>query len=46
MIPEKTIIKFGGIPVYANGLGAKFDEDVEVDYEVKNVVLLHEKLKA
>ena len=27
MIPEKTIVKFGGIPVYANGLGAKFDEE-------------------
>lgn len=27
MVPEKTVIKFGGIPVYANGLGAEFDED-------------------
>lgn len=26
MKPEKTVIKFGGIPVYANGLGAEFDE--------------------
>ena len=26
MVPEKTVIKFGGIPVYANGLGAEFDE--------------------
>ena len=27
MEPEKTVVKFGGIPVYANGLGAAFDED-------------------
>lgn len=27
MVPEKTVIKFGGIPVYANGLGAEFDEE-------------------
>ena len=27
MNPEKTVIKFGGIPVYANGLGAEFDAD-------------------
>ena len=26
MVPEKTVVKFGGIPVYANGVGAKFDE--------------------
>lgn len=25
MEPEKTVIKFGGIPVYANGLGVDFD---------------------
>ena len=25
--PEKTIIKFGGIPVYAHSVGAKFDAD-------------------
>lgn len=25
--PEKTVIKFGGIPVYADGLVLKFDED-------------------
>jgi glutamate N-acetyltransferase/amino-acid N-acetyltransferase len=24
--PEKTVVKFGGIPVYANGVGASFDE--------------------
>ena len=38
MIPEKTIIKFGGIPVYANGLGAKFDEaalrDVMAEHDI------------
>ncbi|MGM9539848.1 bifunctional glutamate N-acetyltransferase/amino-acid acetyltransferase ArgJ [Anaerovibrio sp.] len=29
MVPEKTVIKFGGVPVYANGLGAEFDaEDI------------------
>lgn len=27
MAPEKTVISFGGIPVYANGLGADFDEE-------------------
>lgn len=27
MVPEKTVIKFGGVPVYANGLGADFNED-------------------
>ena len=26
-VPEKTVIKFGGVPVYANGLGAEFNED-------------------
>lgn len=26
MVPEKTVVKFGGIAVYANGLGATFDE--------------------
>lgn len=27
MVPEKTVIRFGGIAVYANGLGADFDMD-------------------
>ena len=27
MEPEKTVVKFGGIPVYANGLGVDFDEE-------------------
>lgn len=27
MDPEKTIVTFGGIPVYANGVGTAFDED-------------------
>lgn len=26
MVPEKTVVKFGGIPVYANGVGASFNE--------------------
>ena len=26
MDPQKTVVKFGGIPVYANGVGAAFDE--------------------
>ncbi|BAL83718.1 putative glutamate N-acetyltransferase / amino-acid N-acetyltransferase [Selenomonas ruminantium subsp. lactilytica TAM6421] len=26
MDPNKTVVKFGGIPVYANGVGAKYDE--------------------
>lgn len=25
--PEKTVIKFGGIPVYSHSVGAKYDED-------------------
>ena len=25
--PEKTVIKFGGVPVYAHSVGVKFDED-------------------
>ena len=27
MTPEKTVVKFGGIPVYANGVGANYDEN-------------------
>lgn len=27
ILPEKTVVKFGGIPVYAHGVGAKFDDD-------------------
>ena len=27
MDPQKTVVKFGGIPVYANGVGAAFDEE-------------------
>ncbi len=27
MDPQKTIVKFGGIPVYAHGVGAEFDEE-------------------
>lgn len=27
MDPQKTVVKFGGIPVYANGVGAEFDEE-------------------
>ena len=44
MEPEKTVVKFGGIPVYANGVGASFDEaalrkvmaehDVAIDVEL------------
>ena len=26
MVPEKTVVKFGGITIFANGTGAKFDE--------------------
>ena len=37
MIPEKTIVKFGGIPVYANGLPAKFDEEA-----IRNVMAEHD----
>lgn len=37
MEPEKTVISFGGIPVYANGLGAEFDEDA-----LKNVMAEHD----
>ncbi len=44
MEPEKTVVKFGGIPVYARGVGASFDEaalrkvmaehDVVIDIEL------------
>lgn len=27
MDPQKTVVKFGDIPVYANGVGAEFDEE-------------------
>ncbi len=27
IVPEKTVIKFGGISVFANGVGANFDKD-------------------
>ena len=27
MTPEKTVVKFGGIPVYEKGVGAKYDEN-------------------
>ena len=27
MDPKKTVVKFGGITVYANGVGAEFAED-------------------
>lgn len=26
MVPEKTVVKFGGIPIFANGTGATYDE--------------------
>lgn len=44
MVPEQTVIKFGGIPVYANGLGAEFsmeelgkvmaEHDIVIDVEM------------
>ena len=37
MVPEKTVIKFGGIPVYANGLGAEFKEE-----DIHNVMAEHD----
>ena len=37
MVPEKTVIKFGGVPVYANGLGAEFNED-----EIHKVMAEHD----
>ncbi len=27
ILPEKTVVKFGGIPVYTHGVGAKFDDE-------------------
>ncbi|MBQ9615505.1 MAG: bifunctional glutamate N-acetyltransferase/amino-acid acetyltransferase ArgJ [Selenomonadaceae bacterium] len=27
MTPEKTVVEFGGIPVYAHGVGARYDEE-------------------
>ncbi len=35
--PEKTIIKYGGIPVYAHSVGVKFDEN-----EIKKVMTAHD----
>ena len=26
MVPEKTVVKFGGITIFANGTGATYDE--------------------
>lgn len=37
MVPEKTVIKFGGIPVYANGLGADFNEE-----DIRRVMAEHD----
>lgn len=37
MVPEKTVIKFGGIPVYVNGLGADFTEE-----EIRQVMEQHD----
>ena len=37
MDPQKTIVKFGGIPVYANGVGAPFDEE-----ELRSVMSAHD----
>ena len=37
MNPDKTVVKFGGIPVYANGVGAKYDEA-----ELKKVMAEHD----
>lgn len=38
MVPEKTVVKFGGIPVYANGLPAPFEEsairDVMAEHDI------------
>ncbi|MCR5175343.1 MAG: bifunctional glutamate N-acetyltransferase/amino-acid acetyltransferase ArgJ [Anaerovibrio sp.] len=40
MVPEKTVIKFGGIPVYANGLGAEFEEaDLRAVMEKPDIVI-------
>ena len=40
MVPEKTVIKFGGIPVYANGLGAEFkEEDIHKVMEEHDIVI-------
>ncbi len=37
MVPEKTVIKFGDITVYANGLGAEFDME-----ELSKVMAMHD----
>ncbi|SHK94456.1 glutamate N-acetyltransferase [Selenomonas ruminantium] len=37
MDPDKTVVKFGGIPVYANGVGAKYDET-----ELRKVMEAHD----
>lgn len=40
MVPEKTVIKFGGVPVYANGLGADFDENVIRDIMAEHDIVI------
>jgi glutamate N-acetyltransferase / amino-acid N-acetyltransferase len=40
MTPEKTVVKFGGIPVYANGVGAKFDGDKLHDVMAEHDILI------
>ncbi|WP_303104791.1 bifunctional glutamate N-acetyltransferase/amino-acid acetyltransferase ArgJ [uncultured Mitsuokella sp.] len=37
MDPEKTVVKFGGIPVYAGGVGAEYDEE-----ELRKVMAEHD----
>ncbi len=40
MIPEKTVVKFGGITIFANGTGADFDEKALTDVmKQKNIVI-------
>ncbi len=37
IVPEKTVVKFGNIPVYENGLGTKYD-----DAALKKVMAAHD----
>ena len=40
MDPQKTVVKFGGIPVYANGVGVEFDEEALRDVMAQHDIVI------
>ena len=40
MDPQKTVVKFGGIPVYANGVGVAFDEEALRDVMAQHDIVI------